>query len=213
MDKYKKYIGILAFILAVVVTLVILYMLVNPMLGESNKLAGEEKSVEATLAKKEQEKNTIETRLAQLKESMLSAQKKIYSPTENCRDEGSSDTLFFTLYSDLIEMVQANSVKINSIRYQYNPDDDEFTKQHGEYLVYDIDLELVSNYVNLGKLVQDLYQYPYYIKISSIEILPYPKDKKILLTSMSVRLYAHTSPDDTNVINMEQSESNTADGQ
>ena len=56
-------------------------------------------------------------------------------------------------------------------------------------------MELVSNYVNLGKLIQDLYQYPYYIKINELEVKPYEKDKKILISNLSLRLYAHTEPD------------------
>lgn len=213
MDKYKKYTGIVIFILAVVVVLVILYMLVNPMLIASKTLKDTESQTENTLSQKEKEKATIEKRLSDLKASMLSAQKKIYAPTESTMGDGTTDTLFFTLYSDLIEMIRANSVKINSIEYKYNPEDDEFAKQQGEYLVYDIDLELVSNYVNLGKLVQDIYQYPYYIKIKSIEISPYPKDKKILLTSMSIGLYSRTSPEENIELNASSSESNTADGE
>ena len=72
-----------------------------------------------------------------------------------------------------------------------------FVEQGGNYFVCDVNLKLVSNYVNLGKLVQDIYQYPYYMKINNIDVYPYPKDKKILLTSMSVRLYAHTAPEST----------------
>ena len=31
-------------------------------------------------------------------------------------------------------------------------------------------MDLVSNYVNLGKLIQDIYQYPYYLKINESEL-------------------------------------------
>ena len=57
-------------------------------------------------------------------------------------------------------------------------------------------MDLVSSYVNLGKLIQDIYQYPYYIRINDIQIKPYNKDKKILLTKMSLRLYARTEPEE-----------------
>ena len=40
-----------------------------------------------------------------------------------------------------------------------------------------------------------LYQYPYYIKINELEVKPYEKDKKILISNLSLRLYAHTEPD------------------
>ena len=59
-------------------------------------------------------------------------------------------------------------------------------------------MEIVSNYINLGKLIQDIYQYPYYIRINSLSVKPYEKDKKILLSNLSLRLYAHTAPEEQN---------------
>ena len=92
-------------------------------------------------------------------------------------------------------MIHSNSIKIKAIDYTYNPKNDEFVKFGKDiYFVCDINLELVSNYVNLGKLIQELYQYPYYIKISQLDVKPYEKDKKILLSNLSLRLYTHTEP-------------------
>ena len=82
------------------------------------------------------------------------------------------------------------------MEYTYNPEGDSFV-QFGKdvYFVCEVQMELVSNYVNLGKLIQDIYQYPYYIKVNHINIEPYQKDKKILISDVSLRLYAHTSPE------------------
>ena len=193
MDKYKRYVGLIIFIIAVaVITLIAIMFFIKPMAASYKAVVDEEQQVTETLNKKREAMNTIRKKLAALKESVLSSQKKIYSPVENNLGD---DTLFFTLYSDLIEMIQSNSIKIDSIDYKYNPSGDEFVKQGGNYFVCDVNLKLVSNYINLGKLIQDLYQYPYYIKINNIDVYPYPKDKKILLTTMSVRLYAHTVPE------------------
>ena len=57
-------------------------------------------------------------------------------------------------------------------------------------------MELISNYVNLGKLIEDIYAYPYYIKFNEVHVVPYQKDKRTLITNMSLRLYAHTTPDE-----------------
>ena len=122
------------------------------------------------------------------------SQKKIYAPQES--DLG-NDSLFFNLYNDLIEMLHANNVKIKSISYTYNPKEDEFVKFGKDvYFVCDVNMELASNYTSLGQLIQEIYQYPYYVKINNIDIKPYAKDKKILLTNLSIRLYAHTEPQD-----------------
>ena len=193
MDKYKKYTGLIIFAGAIfAITFISIMLFIKPMAQSYLELKNQEEQISQTLATKRTAMNNIQKKLAQLKESILTSQKKIYSPVENNLGD---DTLFFTLYSDLIEMVHSNSIKIDSIDYKYNPDGDEFVAQGETYFVCDVNLKLVSNYVNLGKLIQDIYQYPYYIKINNIDVYPYPKDKKILLTSMSVRLYAHTSPE------------------
>ena len=193
MDKYKKYFGLLIFIAVVLaITFISVVFFLKPMAQSYLEIKSKEDQVTQTLDNKKTAMNNIQRKLAKLKESVLASQKKIYSPVENNLGD---DTLFFTLYSDLIEMVHANSIKIDSIDYQYNPEGDEFVKQGANYFVCDVNLKLVSNYVNLGKLIQDIYQYPYYIKINYIDVYPYPKDKKILLTSMSIRLYAHTAPE------------------
>ena len=193
MDRYKKYFGLVVFLAAIfAIAFISIMLFLRPMVHSYIEIKTQEEQVSQTLQTKQEAMNNIQKKLAKLKESVLTSQKKIYSPVENNLGD---DTLFFTLYSDLIEMVHSNSIKIDAIDYQYNPEGDDFVNQNGVYFVCDVNLKLVSNYINLGKLIQDIYQYPYYIRINSIDVYPYPKDKKILLTSMGVRLYAHTSPD------------------
>jgi len=193
MDKYKRYSGVVVFIILVIMMLIFIGIGCKRCYENYTALKQEQETVQTTLEGKRQEKLRIMQKIARLKKSMITAQKKIYSPIE---DKLGDDTLFFTLYSDLIEMVHSNSIKIDSIDYKYNPDGDVFVQQGSTYFVCDVNLKLVSNYVNLGKLIQDIYQYPYYIKINNIDVYPYPKDKKILLTEMSIRLYAHTQPEE-----------------
>lgn len=194
MDKTKKYYGVIIFCIAIVALLVGSYMLVMPKVQSLT-------SLEETVATRESEvqvlKNkmqVVQSKIKKMKDAVSSAQKKVYSPVES--DLG-DETLFFTLYNDVIEMLHANSIKIKSLDYKYNPESDSFVKSGKDiYFVCDVNMELVSNYVNLGKLIEDLYQYPYYIRINSLDVKPYAKDKKVLLSSLSLRLYAHTEPED-----------------
>ena len=190
MEKYKRYLGVAIFTAAVTVVLLIAFFLIKPMVTSFIDIRTNVSDITSQLERKEKQRDNIKSKLTKLKTSIMSSQKKIYTPSE---DKLGNDTLFFTLYSDLIEMVHSNSIKIKSIDYKYNPEGDPFVSQEGTYFVCDVNMELVSNYTNLGKLIQDIYQYPYYIRINNIEVLPYPKDKKILLSTLSVRLYAHTS--------------------
>lgn len=194
MDKYRKYLGVLVFFAALFVMVFCAYKLVYPKIEKISSLKSEVSSKETELETQKGKLENVQKNIKRIKDSILTSQKKIYSPIES--DLG-NETLFFTLYNDVIEMVHANSVKIRTIDYTYNPETDEFVKFGKDvYFVCDVNLELVSNYVNLGKLIQDIYQYPYYIKINDLDVKPYAKDKKILISNLSLRLYAHTSPDE-----------------
>lgn len=194
MDKYKRYYGVIIFCVAIVAFIAIAVNVIKKPYLDLNDAKTQVEKAQQMLSAKKGKMETVQRKLKQMKDSLNNSQKKIYSPIET--DLG-NDTLFFTLYNDVIEMVHANSVKIKKISYTYNPETDKFVKYGKDiYFVCDVDMELVSNYVNLGKLIQDIYQYPYYIKINELEVKPYAKDKKILLTNLSLRLYAHTVPEE-----------------
>ena len=199
MDKYKRYYGVIVFCVAIILLILGFVQLISPKVTELNDLKASIEQKQGQVSELENKLNIVKQKIKKIKNSIISSQKKIYSPIES--DLG-NETLFFTLYNDVIEMVHSNSVKIKAIDYTYNPETDAFVKFGKDiYFVCDVNMELVSNYVNLGKLIQDLYQYPYYIKINEIEVKPYQKDKKILITNLSLRLYAHTEPDETTTVN------------
>ena len=192
MDKYKRYYGIIIFIAILGLSIYGSYSVITPKMEKITKLEEDIVIKQRTKEAKEKEKKIVENKLKKIQDFLASSQKKIYSPVES--DLG-DDSLFFTLYNDTLEMIRSNSVKIKAIDYTYNPKDDPFVISGGnDYFVSDVKMELVSNYINLGKLIQEIYQYPYYIKIVEVDIKPYEKDKKILLTNMTLRLYAHTDP-------------------
>lgn len=191
MEKYKRYYGVGLFLFVAFVVLYGSYKFVTPKFEELSIVKSSIVTRQQDLVNKRTEKANVERKLKVIQDSVATAQKKIYAPVES--DLG-NDTLFFTLYNDVIEMVHSNSIKIKSIDYNYNPSDDQFVTSGKDYFVCDVNLELVSNYTNLGKLVQEIYQYPYYIKINQLDVKPYSKDKKILLSKFSLRLYAYTEP-------------------
>ena len=193
MDKYRKYYGVIVFLLVVVLALYSLQKQVFPKLSQLEVAKSNIVTSEATLQKKRTEERTVRDKLKKIENAVASLPKKVYAPIES--DLG-NDTLFFTLYNDVIEMLHSNSVRIKSIDYQYNPEEDKFVQHEKDvYFVCDVNMELVSNYTNLGKLIENIQQYPYYIKINKLDVKPYPADKKILLTKMSLRLYAKTEPE------------------
>ena len=193
MDKYRRYYGVIGFVFAVVALFGIAYFILAQPLQALNNTTNQINSQNEELTKKRDAKSRIELKKKQLKDSLISVQKKIYSPMDTGLE---NDSLFFTLYNDVIEMLHGNSIKIKTIDYNYNPAGDPFV-EHGQdkYFVCDINMQVVSNYVNLGKFIQDVYQYPYLIKINKVETKPYKRDKKILISDISLRVYAHTAPE------------------
>ena len=193
MEKYKKYYGIIIFVIVLFLSIYISFSHLTQKFEELETSKTNLENAQAALADIQNKKDKVERRIKQLRDVIQSCHKNIYSPVES---DVESDTLFFTLYNDLIDMIRKNSVKIKSIDYEYNPESDEFVKEgKDKYFVCDLNMELVSNFVNLGKLIQDIYQYPYYMKIINIKVTPYQQDKKVLVTNLNLRLYAHTTPD------------------
>ena len=198
MEKYSRYYGVIGFVIAIIILIAFCFLIIRPKVNNLTQANADFGNKTQTLASKQQLEANIKRKIKKLNDSMINAQKKVYTPAES--DLG-NDTLFFTLYNDVIEMLHSNSIKIRTIDYTYNPETDMFVKLGKDtYFVCDINMEVVSNYVNLGKLIQDIYQYPYYIRINEIDVNPYQKDKKILVSKISLRLYARTAPAEDNLI-------------
>lgn len=114
--------------------------------------------------------------------------KKIYKSDEAGLDTESSFTVPF---DDVIEMAKYNGVKIYSIEYVYNPETDEFVKgAGGVYNVCQLNMQVIADYVDLESFLKALYKYPYLITFDKIELIPYQKNKKILLTNLQLKLYS-----------------------
>lgn len=193
-EKYKKYYGIMLFAGVILVTLLIsVYLVFRPKSTEIQDLNSNLESSNLKLEKLKKDVDIINSKKAMLKNNLNKAQKKVYAPEE--ADLG-NDTLFFTVYKDLLEMLNLNSIRVKNIEYTYNPENDSFVKNgFGNYFVCQVDMDLISNYENLGKFLESIYSYPYYIKMVNVEVTPYEKDKTILMSKISLRLYSKTAPE------------------
>lgn len=198
MDKYKRFLGVIIFALVTAFALYISIPMVKQPFDDLEKSKQTLESKKAELEKEEKALSQARKDLKEMLETNSSATKKVFAPSEADLGE---DTLYFTLYNDLIEMLHANSVKIKSIKKDTTGIDEDSFKVEGNglYYVVNVNLDLVSNYTELGKLIEDIYQYRYYIKINSLDVRPHPKDKKILLSKLSLRMYAKTEPNDDDV--------------
>lgn len=191
MEKYQKYLPAIIAAALVAGALFGSYNTVFPLIQKKNEISEQYESVQAKLKDAESRLVVVNEKLKQLKNSAVDNSKKIYYPTEADVDK---ESLFFTLYTDMIDLAKQNNIKIRSIDYKYYPSDDTFVTQGGKenYFVCDLDMKLISNYRDLRNFVEALFQYSYYVKLNKINIEPHKTDKRILLSDFTIRLYAHT---------------------
>lgn len=150
--------------------------------------------VEKQIETKTVEAADLERKLETLKASEVEKtatagqMKNIYKPDMPGLEAESSFTVVF---DDIIDMAKYNSVKIYSIEYIYNPTEDEFVKNaSSQYNVCDLNIALIADYPDLEGFLKELYKYPYLINIDKIELAPYQKNKRLLLTNLQIKLYA-----------------------
>ena len=194
MEKYQKYTGV---IISIIVIVLAIFIAINKFVLTSfsakENAENELRKNRETLEKLTKQVERIKKKKEQTKIEFKTVHKKIYSPqyasTEN-------DRLFFTLYNDIIDLLKENSVKIKKVSYDYNPSNDHFVELgENKYFVCKINFELISNYINFGAFIEKVLQYPYYIKLNSIKIEPYQKDKKILIIELSLNIYSKLEPE------------------
>lgn len=149
--------------------------------------------IEKSLHTKNIESADLNRKLEALKASemqkmSLDTVKNIFKPS---LAGGDAETSFIVMFDDIIEMAKYNGVKIYSIAYNYNPADDEFVKgSPDKYNVCELKTQVVADYPDLGSFLKELYKYPYLVNIENFELVPYERDKKVLLVNLQIKLYS-----------------------
>jgi hypothetical protein len=120
--------------------------------------------------------------------SLTGQAKNIYKPEVSGWEEESSFTVIF---DDVIDMAKYNGIKIYAVEYIYNPKEDEFVKGVADkYNVCQLNMQIITDYQNLESFLKELYKYPYLINIDKVELTPYTKNKKVLMSALQIKLYS-----------------------
>lgn len=131
-------------------------------------------------AKAEQEK-------AQEQESK-SAGKPFYKPVMEGMD---TEAVIAGEFAEILQLVRANKIKVRSIKYDYDPEDDMFVQNAaGSYNVARLNMEMIANYANYDNFLKELYKHEHFLDIQSVEIVPYKKNKRVLLINFKLKLYS-----------------------
>ena len=51
-------------------------------------------------------------------------------------------------------------------------------------------MEMIASYTNFDNFIKELYKHKHFLDIESFEIVPYKKNRKILLINFKLKLYS-----------------------
>ncbi|MDE6138779.1 MAG: hypothetical protein K2F57_04845 [Candidatus Gastranaerophilales bacterium] len=116
------------------------------------------------------------------------SEKPFYKPVLSGLD---TEAVIAGEFAEILQLVRANQIKVRSIKYDYDPKDDAFVNGAGsQYNVARLNMEMVGNYSNYDNFLKEMYKHEHFLDIQTAEIVPYKKNKKILLINFKVKLYA-----------------------
>lgn len=184
MAKYKN---ILLYLLCIIISFVYALILLKPQVADIYHIEKDMKEKTAEIS--DLQKKLENLKAAALQQETTSPQtKNIYNPDDPGLDAESSFTVPF---NDIVEMAKYNGVKIYSIEYVYNPTDDEFVKGAGNtYNVCQLKMQVIADYQDLESFLRELYKYPYLVNIEKIELTPYIRNKKMIISNLQIKLYS-----------------------
>ncbi|MBP3846574.1 hypothetical protein J6I39_02365 [bacterium] len=147
---------------------------------------------------KEQQLKELQTKLEQFKkeaadEARRTAEnaaksKPFYKPAATGLN---TEAVIAGEFTEILELIRANQIKVRSIKYEYDPQDDAFVKgAGGKYKAARLNMEMISTYTNYDNFLKELYKHDHFLDIQSVEIVPYKKNKQILLINFKLKLYS-----------------------
>lgn len=181
-------------ILVVVISFIVLFMLLTKVANNIQSIIALKNNItlktqELTLKQEKLENYKKKAAEEAKKESKSAASSKaFYKPAAQGLD---TEAVIAGEFNEILELIRANQIKIRSMKSDYEPADDEFVKgAPSDYNVARLNLEMISNYVSFNNFMKELYKHEHFLDLESVEIVPYKKDKTILLINFKIKLYA-----------------------
>ncbi len=179
-----------AVLILVLAALGIIYLVINSIVPTVQSIMDMNEQYAAqtlVLADKQRELDDLKIAVKQ-QEDMSGVEKQMFEPAEAGLD---AEGVIAGEFSEILEIIRANTVKMRSIDYAYDPSDDKFIQgAPGKFNVAQLNMELISNYKNFENFLKDLYKHEHFLDICKVEVTPYEKDKSVLLINFSIKLYA-----------------------
>jgi len=142
------------------------------------------------LAQKQHELNDLNLQIKKQQEAET-LEKEMYIPSEKGLP---AEDMIAGEFAEILEIIRTNTIKTRSISFEYNPKKDVFVQGAPEqFNVAALEMDMIATYKNFENFLKDLYKHDHFLEISSVEIEPYEKDKKVLLIKFNMKLYAKKS--------------------
>ena len=114
--------------------------------------------------------------------------KEFFKPLESGAD---TESIIASEFNEILSLMTANAIKTRSVKYFYNPEENNFVKNAADkYSVCRLEMSMIATYTNFKNFLKELYKHEHYLEITKVEIVPYQKNKTILLIELQVTLYA-----------------------
>ena len=213
MDKYTIYIKKFQIALGIfALSLIVFIFLVSKVIPEVQKISqiqNDYKTQSSALADSERKLQDLKDAARRKETENENIQKIFFKPISEGLD---TEAAISDEFGEILQIVRENKIKMRSVKYDYDPQDDNFVKNAGNrYQVCSVTAEMIASYSNFANFLRELYKHEHFLEISKIEIAPYEKNKRILLISLQIKLYAQRDP--STVVETPAPAANSGDGQ
>ena len=139
-----------------------------------------------------EKQNLLDSKKRQKNEGKAGKKEETTKPFYKSIDSGlDTEALIAGEFAEILQLVRTNKIKVRSIKYDYNPEDDKFVQgDKDKYNVARLNMEMIASYKDYDNFLKELYKHEHFLDIQSVEIVPYRKNKKILLINFKLKLYA-----------------------
>ena len=190
-EKLKQFLIPILLILVIIFGIIFFAPKIKDSIMELTGVQAEVKTKQATVQEKEAQlaeyRNKEQTEIAQEKANQDSG-KPFYNPVVEGMD---TDAAIAGELEEILQLVRANKIKVRSIKNIPDPKDDRFVQNAtSQYNVARLNMEMIANYVNYDNFLKELYKHEHFLDIETVKIVPYKKNKKILLINFNLKVYA-----------------------
>jgi mannitol-specific phosphotransferase system IIBC component len=190
-EKLKQFLIPILLIFAIIMGIIFIAPKIKDSILKYTGVQSEIKTLQATVQQKENmlaEYSTKEQTEKAQEQANQESGKPFYKPVVEGMD---TDAAIAGELEEILQLVRANKIKVRSIKNDSTPKDDKFYQNaSAQYNVARLNMEMIANYVNYDNFLKELYKHEHFLDIESVKIVPYKKNKKILLISFNLKLYA-----------------------